>query len=74
MSDHAKDLIGRMLQVNPSDRISIPELLKHPWTKKTGNDPYGFPICDNEDDDEHDFSVGFSFQRNGCNFDPITQK
>jgi len=31
ISDEAKDLISRMLMVNPPDRISLPEILTHPW-------------------------------------------
>ncbi|KAI8069174.1 kinase-like domain-containing protein [Gongronella butleri] len=28
---HAKDLVSRMLVVDPSKRISVPEILAHPW-------------------------------------------
>lgn len=31
ISNEARDLIERMLVVNPKDRISISEILKHPW-------------------------------------------
>lgn len=31
LSLEARDLINRMLIVNPKDRISISEILKHPW-------------------------------------------
>jgi serine/threonine protein kinase len=31
LSFEVKDLISRMLIVNPLDRISISEILKHPW-------------------------------------------
>lgn len=31
VSDAAKDLIGRMLEPNPSARITISEILSHPW-------------------------------------------
>jgi serine/threonine protein kinase len=31
LSHELKDLIGRMLVVNPLERISISEILKHPW-------------------------------------------
>lgn len=34
ISDDAKDLISRMLQVEPTDRISIPQIFKHPWLKQ----------------------------------------
>lgn len=31
LSLESKDLITRMLVLNPEDRISIPEILSHPW-------------------------------------------
>ena len=31
LTSESKDLINRMLVVNPRDRISISEILKHPW-------------------------------------------
>ncbi|CAI5504020.1 unnamed protein product [Closterium sp. Naga37s-1] len=34
ISDDAKDLVRRMLAVNPNDRPSATELLKHPWVLK----------------------------------------
>ena len=37
ISNEAKDLIFRMLKVNPKERISIDEALNHPWIK--GNAP-----------------------------------
>ena len=33
MSFEARDLISRMLTVNPEDRITIPEIWDHPWVK-----------------------------------------
>lgn len=41
----AKDLIKKMLVLNPSDRISIPEILAHPWIKDETSD---------DEDDESD--------------------
>jgi len=38
ISDEAKDLVQKMLVVNPSDRISLPEILSHPWLKETDSD------------------------------------
>lgn len=29
--DDCKDLISNMLKVNPQERITIPEIKKHPW-------------------------------------------
>ena len=31
LSLEVRDLINRMLVVNPKERISISEILKHPW-------------------------------------------
>ena len=31
LSVESKDIINRMLVLNPKDRISIPEILSHPW-------------------------------------------
>lgn len=41
ISDEAKDLINRMLQPNPLKRISLHEILEHPWFTKN-LDPYLF--------------------------------
>jgi 5'-AMP-activated protein kinase catalytic alpha subunit len=41
----AKDLIHRMLQANPLDRITIPEIKNHPWY--TDNLPRYFQLMDN---------------------------
>lgn len=31
ISEEAKDLIRRMMNINPSDRITVDEALQHPW-------------------------------------------
>lgn len=31
ISENAKDMVKRMLIVNPLDRITISEIKKHPW-------------------------------------------
>lgn len=33
LSEESKDLIKRLLRVEPTERISIPEILSHPWIK-----------------------------------------
>lgn len=38
ISDEAKDLIQKMLVVNPPDWISLPEILSHPWLKEHDSD------------------------------------
>lgn len=42
ISPEAKDLVERMLVVNPPDRISLPEILSHAWLKE----------ADSEDEDD----------------------
>jgi hypothetical protein len=49
-----------MLVLVPHKRISVPEILAHPWLKGS-NDPNG--IEGTEDEDEHDFRTGISFAR-----------
>ena len=31
LSDYSKDLVSRMLTVNPDQRITVEEALQHPW-------------------------------------------
>ena len=31
LSEEAKDLINRMLQINPLKRLTAKEILRHPW-------------------------------------------
>ncbi|KAH9490045.1 hypothetical protein Btru_035507, partial [Bulinus truncatus] len=39
LSEESKQLISQLLQIDPKKRISIPELLKHPWLTKNFNIP-----------------------------------
>ena len=34
LSDNAKNLINGLLKINPDERLSIPEILHHPWLNK----------------------------------------
>jgi len=34
LSDNAKNLVRGLLTINPHDRLSIPEILAHPWMKE----------------------------------------
>ena len=34
ISEEVKDLITKILQINPSNRISIEGILEHPWVKR----------------------------------------
>mmetsp|Transcript_29909 Transcript_29909/g.26460 ORF Transcript_29909/g.26460 Transcript_29909/m.26460 type:complete len:85 (+) Transcript_29909:601-855(+) len=36
-SPEAKDILNRMLQPNPFKRITIPEIMNHPWFKNDVN-------------------------------------
>ena len=68
ISEEARDLIQKMLMLVPHQRISIPEMLNHPWMKGA-LDPDG--IEGTEEDDDHDFRMGLSFQRQECNLNPL---
>ena len=34
ISEEVKDLVTKILQINPSNRISIEGILEHPWVKR----------------------------------------
>lgn len=34
ISEEAEDIVRKMLVLNPPDRLSIPEILAHPWVKE----------------------------------------
>ena len=48
--------------IEPKDRISLPELMSHPWMRNIVG-PDGLPIEGetDEDDDNHDFKMSLSF-------------
>ena len=33
VSEHAKDLLERLLHIDPEQRITIEDALKHPWIR-----------------------------------------
>jgi serine/threonine protein kinase len=33
VSDEAKDLVRRLLEIDPEKRISLPDAMNHPWLK-----------------------------------------
>jgi serine/threonine protein kinase len=37
MSDDAKDLVRKLLVFDPSERLTVPEILNHPWVKEPGD-------------------------------------
>jgi serine/threonine protein kinase len=37
VSDEAKDLVSKLLNYNPAERISAMDALQHPWLKKMVN-------------------------------------
>lgn len=43
VSPQCKELITKMMQVNPRDRITIDQILKHPWLKVAQRCPYKKP-------------------------------
>ena len=55
-----------MLVLIPQKRISIPEILSHPWLKGA-MDPEG--IEGTEEDDEHDFKTGLNKK---CSSNPFS--
>ena len=57
ISEQATQLIQSMLKIEPEERISIANILRHPWLKTRDE-----LECDDEDDD-HDFEMGISFRR-----------
>ena len=63
----ARDLIQRMLVVQPENRISIPLILRHPWLRTL--DSLEEDMSDDADD--HDFQVSLQFGRSECNFNPL---
>ena len=38
ISDNLKDLLNKMLEINPNKRISLDEIIKHPWLNDTSNE------------------------------------
>ena len=62
VSGEATDLIKRMLVIRPESRISIPEVLCHPWLRHILG-PDGLPLEGGTEDDEdfHDFQMSLSF-------------
>ena len=58
VSDEVKDLVKRMLILDPKDRISIPQMLNHAWV--IDEDGGLGPTLG---DDEHDLRVGSTFFR-----------
>ena len=57
ISNEARELIERMLTIEPESRISIPEILRHKWLKTEDE------LDCTEEDDDHDFQVGLEFRR-----------
>ena len=53
LSEEAKDLVKKMLILNPADRVSIPEILSHPWVKDEDSD-------EDSGDDETNLQNGVS--------------
>lgn len=61
-----------MLVIKPQDRISLPKIMSHSWLKNILG-PDGLPLeGETEDDDNHDFNMSLSFQRQECNLNPLS--
>lgn len=58
ISEESKDLIRKLLVLNPPDRMSIPEILAHPWVKEDDEEE--------SEADESDLVNGVSMSRNEC--------
>lgn len=58
LSEEAKDLIRKMIVLDPSKRIQVPDILNHAWLKEDDN----FEGVD----EEHDLKVGATFFRQEC--------
>lgn len=58
VSDEVKDLVRRMLVLDPAKRISIPGMLNHPWVFDMQRE-----MGDGYEDEEHDLKVGSTFFR-----------
>mmetsp|Transcript_11668 Transcript_11668/g.11608 ORF Transcript_11668/g.11608 Transcript_11668/m.11608 type:complete len:124 (-) Transcript_11668:153-524(-) len=61
ISEESKDLIKKLLILNPQDRLSIPEVLAHPWVKEEEDEEE-----DESEADESDLVTGVSMSRNEC--------
>lgn len=59
ISEDAKDLINKMLVLTPEHRITVPDMLNHPWILKLDG-------LDNDIDEEHELKVGATFFREEC--------
>ena len=66
ISEQAIGLIQSLLKIEPEERLSIANILRHPWLK-TPDDLIG-----DDEDDDHDFEMGISFRRQECNFNPLS--
>ena len=60
VSAEVKDLVQKMIVLDPSKRISIPQMLNHPWVADVEK---GFGDSEADDDNEHDLKVGSTFFR-----------
>lgn len=60
ISEESKDLIRKLLVLNPEDRLSIPEILAHPWVKEDDEEE------EESEADESDLVTGVSMSRNEC--------
>ena len=48
LSKEAKEFVNGLLKKNPEERLTITQVLEHPWIKKFSNIPYKRMRCDDE--------------------------
>ena len=61
VTEEVKDLIRRMIVLRPEKRITIPQMLSHPWVRDVEKGCFGTE--DELNDDEQDLKVGTTFFR-----------
>ena len=61
VSNEVKDLVRRMIVLDPTKRIGIAHMLNHPWLKDVEKNL--LEMDSGSDDDDHDLKVGTTFFR-----------
>ncbi|KAG2732577.1 hypothetical protein G9P44_004994 [Scheffersomyces stipitis] len=57
ISNEAKDLITRMLNTDPEERITVEEIWQHPWVRGSNGTPYPKQVVEEEDVPQHYFEA-----------------
>ena len=56
ISDDAKDLISKLLKLNPKERLTIPQVLNHPWIKDGAEEDSDTETENTNNSDSPDFA------------------